>query len=127
MEHFGAEWGADPSGQEFFGPLDQAAYGELPDETDQFADTLNQQVDDMQAQTGQVIYDAGHSPGFGEVNPDAEGVLHAYDTGDQIQAGAYQDFEARQDETAADDAMTGSDLAIGDAQTALDTPDGADE
>lgn len=126
MEHFGAE-NQDPDDQVFFGLLDHAAHGELPDETDQFADTLNQQVNDMQAQTDQVIYDAEHSPGFGEVNPDTAAVLHAYGIGDQIGAGAYQDFEAGQAETAADDALTGGDLAIGDAQAALDTPDDADE
>jgi hypothetical protein len=114
MEHFSA-FDGDPDDQVFFGLLDHAAYGGLPDETDQFADHLNEQVDDMQSQTDQVIDDAEHSPGFGGVNPHAAAVLHGYGIGDQIQAGEYQDWSDYQAETAQDD-----------AQAAIDTPDGSD-
>jgi hypothetical protein len=125
MEHFAA-YDGDPDDQVFFGLLDHAAHGELPDEASQFADNLQHEVDDTQSQTDQAISDAEHSPGFGEVNPHTAAVLRAYGLGGQIQASEYQDWSGRQAETAQDEAVTSSDLAVGDAQAALDTPDGTD-
>lgn len=122
-------YGTDPGDQVFFSQLEHAAhdgpYGGQQDETDQFADNLNNQIDSMQAQTDQVIADAEHSPWSGAVNPGTAEVLRAYGVGDDIRASDYQDFEDRQADIAADAAVTGGDQVIGDAQAALDTPDGS--
>jgi len=96
----------------------------LSDPTYQFADTLNNQVNAMQAQTGHVIDEAEHSPGFGEVDPHTAAVLRAYGLGDEILASSYQDYESQLWSGQADATVADGDLDIGDAQAALDTPDG---
>jgi hypothetical protein len=119
----------DPGDQVFFSQLDHAAHGDpysgQQDETNQFADNLNDEVNGMQAQTDQAIADAEHSPGFGAVNPATAEVLRAYGIDDGIRASDYQDFEDSQADIAADAAVAGGDEAIGDAQAALETPDGS--
>ena len=102
----------DPGDQTFFGLLNQAEQGTLPDETTQFADNLTQTVNDTQPQTDAIIAYAEHSPGFGEgVNPDAAEALHAVGVADGIQASVADDFYAQQ--------------ADADAEAALATPDDA--
>jgi hypothetical protein len=127
-------WNTDPSDQVLFGLLGEAAHGELPDEVNQFADNLNQQVNDMQDQTDQVIADAEHSPGFGSapesgpgINPNAAEVLHAEGVDSGIRASVDSDFYARQAQTDTDNTLQDGDTAIDDAQVALATPDDADE
>jgi hypothetical protein len=89
----------DPGDQTFFGLLNQAEQGTLPDETTQFADNLTQTVNDTQPQTGE------------GVNPDAAAALHAFGVADGIQASVADDFYAQQ--------------ADADAEAALATPDDA--
>src|SRR5580704_7486314 len=63
--------GLDPGDQTFLSLLGDASHGTLPDGTTAWADNLNNQVNDMQDQTDAAITNAEHSPGFGEVNPNA--------------------------------------------------------
>ncbi|MGH3205965.1 MAG: hypothetical protein ACRDP5_28525, partial [Streptosporangiaceae bacterium] len=116
------------------GELGPDVTGWNTDPSDQFADNLNQQVNDMQDQTDQVIAYAEHSPGFGSapesgpgINPEAAEVLHADGVDSGIQASVASDFYARQAQTDTGNALQDGDTAIDDAQVALATPDDADE
>jgi hypothetical protein len=117
----------DPSDQTVVGLLDDASHGTLPDETNTWADNLNNQVNGMQAQTDAAITNAVHSPGFGEVNPHAGAILNAFGTAEGIDASAYQDAEDHLAQTDTDNTLQDGESALTDAETAAAAPDGSAE
>jgi hypothetical protein len=120
--------GVDPGDQTFLSLLGDASHGTLPDETTAWAGNLNNQVNDMQDQTDAAITNAEHSPGFGDVNPNATAALNAFGVDDGIRAAADQDFQTQLAQTDTDNAIQDGDSAITDAQVAAAAPDGsADE
>jgi hypothetical protein len=113
------------SDQAFLTTLDDASHGTLPDETNTWADNLNNEVNAMQDQTNAVIANAEHSPGFGETSPSAAQALNAFGTANAISASSYQDFESQLAQTDTDNAIQDSDSAMTDAEVAAATPDGS--
>ena len=113
------------SDQTFLTALDDASHGTVPDETNAWADNLNNEVNAMQDQTNAVIANAEHSPGFGETSPNAAAALNAFGTAAGINASAYQDFESQLAQTDTDNAVQDSDSAISDAEVASAAPDGS--
>jgi hypothetical protein len=104
----------DQSDQTFLNLLGQAGQGTAGDETNAWADNLTGQVNAMQDQTDAAISYAEHSPGFGEVNPNAADTLNAFGVADGISASDYEDFEGQQAQTDAADAI--SDASQADAE-----------
>jgi hypothetical protein len=105
--------------------IDDASHGTLPDETNAWADNLNNEVNAMQDQTNAVIANAEHSPGFGETSPNAADALNAFGTAQEINASDYQDFQSQLAQTDTDNAIQDSDSAMSDAEVAAATPDGS--
>jgi hypothetical protein len=115
----------DPGDQAFLTLLGDAGQGTLPDETNAWADNLDDTVNAMQGQTDADIAYAEHSPGFDDANPNAAAALNAFGVAGGIDASVYQDSEAQLAQTDADNALQDGDSAITDAEVAAAAPDGS--
>jgi hypothetical protein len=118
----------DPSDQVFLTALGDASHSTAGDDTNAWADNLNNEVNTMQAQTDAAITNAEHSPGFGEASPHAAAALNAFGVADGIRASSYEDSQTQLAQTDTGNALQDGDSAIDDAEVAAATPDGsADE